>query len=175
MLFTGVRNAEIHGLKWEDIDIENRVIHVRRNRLYCKSMGVYEKEPKTKTSIRDIPFPDFLVDDLERLKAWFRMGARDFDARPDKYYFVSNDEREPAAVASLREFLRSLERKTGIKEVSPHGLRHTYCSLLLSQNVPIQTVAKYMGHSDSTITLQVYSHFIPDTREKVMTALDVLA
>ena len=47
-----------------------------------------------------------------------------------------------------------------------------YCSLLLSQNVPIQTVSKYMGHSDSTVTLEVYSHFIPDTQEKVVFALN---
>ena len=58
--------------------------------------------------------------------------------------------------------------------VSSHGLRHTFCILLLSQNVPIQTVSKYMGHSDSTITLKVYSHFIPDTQEKVINALNNL-
>ena len=49
-----------------------------------------------------------------------------------------------------------------------------YCSLLLSQNVPIQTVSKYMGHSDSTVTLEVYSHFIPDTQEKAVFALNNL-
>ena len=60
----------------------------------------------------------------------------------------------------------------GLKQVTAHGLRHTYCSILLSQNVPIQTVSKYMGHSDSTITLQVYSHFIPDTQEKAVSAIN---
>lgn len=49
-----------------------------------------------------------------------------------------------------------------------------YCSLLLSQNVPIQTMSKYMGHSDSTVTLEVYSHFIPDTQEKAVFALNNL-
>ncbi len=43
---------------------------------------------------------------------------------------------------------------------------------LLSQSLPIQTVSKYMGHSDSTVTLEVYSHFIPDTQEKVVFALN---
>ena len=47
-----------------------------------------------------------------------------------------------------------------------------YCSLLLSQNVPIQTVSKYMGHSDSTVTLKVYSHFIPDTQDTALNALN---
>ncbi len=59
-----------------------------------------------------------------------------------------------------------------MKLVSCHRLRHTYCSLLLSQNVPIQTVSKYMGHSDSTVTLKVYSHFIPDTQDTALNALN---
>ena len=45
---------------------------------------------------------------------------------------------------------------------------------VLSQNEPIQTVSKYMGHSDSTVTLEVYSHFIPDTQEKAVFALNNL-
>ena len=60
------------------------------------------------------------------------------------------------------QWLTFYERKWDMKHVTCHGLRHTYCSLLLAQNVPIQTVSKYMGHSDSTVTLKVYSHFIPE-------------
>lgn len=72
----------------------------------------------------------------------------------------------------MGHWLTKLEAKHGFKHVSFHGLRHTYCSLLLSQNVPIQTVSKYMGHSDSTVTLEVYSRFIPDMQEKVVFALN---
>ena len=60
------------------------------------------------------------------------------------------------------------------RQITCHGLRHTYCSLLLAQNVPIQTVSKYMGHSDSTVTLKVYSHFIPDTQGIAVNALNRL-
>ena len=76
---------------------------------------------------------------------------------------------------TLGYWLRTFEIENGFKHVSCHGLRHTYCSLLLSQNVPIQTVSKYMGHSDSTVTLKVYSHFIPDTQDKALNALAKLA
>ena len=72
----------------------------------------------------------------------------------------------------IGKWLKKFEEQWGLKHVTCHGLRHTYCSLLLSQNVPIQTVTKYMGHSDSTVTLQVYAHFIPDTKEKVVNALN---
>ena len=105
-------------------------------------------------------------------KNWFRLVDNDFDNKLDKYYIASNLYREPINPTSLDKWLTDFEEKTGQKHVTCHGLRHTYCSLLLAQNVPIQTVSRYMGHSDSTITLKVYSHFIPDTQEIAVDALN---
>ncbi len=113
-----------------------------------------------------------LVTDLKQFEDWFREADENFDKKRDQYYIVSNISREPVYPQSLAIWLKDFEERNGIKRVSIHGLRHTYCSLLLSQNVPIQTVAKYMRHSDSTITLKVYSHFIPDTQEQVLSVLD---
>jgi integrase len=172
MILTGVRIAEMNGLKWEDIDLNKKVVHIRRSRLHCTEFGTYEKTPKTRTSIRDIPLNDSLINDLIEYQRWFRLADSDFDYNLDKYYLAVNMYREPLATETISRWLRQFEIKNGFKKVSCHGLRHTYCSLLLSQNVPIQTVSKYMGHSDSTITLKVYSHFIPDTQEKVINALN---
>lgn len=174
MLLTGIRNAELHGLRWSDVDLENHILHVRRNRLVSKQFGVYEKSPKTKTSLRDIPMPDNLVEDLKRYKDWFRLADDNFDEKQDEYYLAVGLNRQPLYPHTMGHWLTKLEAKHGFKHVSCHGLRHTYCSLLLSQNVPIQTVSKYMGHSDSTVTLEVYSHFILDTQEKAVFALNNL-
>lgn len=174
LLYTGIRNAELHGLRWSDIDFDNNVLHVRRNRLYSQEFGIYEKEPKTKTSIRDIPMPSSLVDDLKKYKDWFRLADDHFDEKLDEYYLAVGLDRQPLYPQTMGHWLTKLEAKHGFKHVTCHGLRHTYCSLLLSQNVPIQTVSKYMGHSDSTVTLEVYSHFIPDTQEKAVFALNNL-
>jgi len=73
LLLTGIRNAELHGLRWSDVDLENKILHIRRNRLYCKEFGIYEKKPKTKTSMRDIPMPNNLIDDLRKYQEWFRL------------------------------------------------------------------------------------------------------
>ena len=172
MLLTGLRTAEMHGLRWSDIDFDKKLVYVRRNRLYSKDIGVYEKEPKTRTSTRYVPLPDSLVADLKRYYDWFKEVLDDFEENLDAYYLVVNIYREPLGIGRLGVWLTDIENKYGFKHVTCHGLRHTYCSLLLSQNVPIQTVSKYMGHSDSTVTLQVYAHFIPDTQEKVVTALN---
>ena len=174
MLLTGVRIAEMCGLKWGDIDFTKKVVRISRSRLYHPEFGTYEKEPKTKTSIREIPLNDALLDDLRKYQKWFRLADNNFDDNLDKYYVAVNIYREPISCNTVGAWLRQFERANGFKKVSCHGLRHTYCSLLLSQNVPIQTVSKYLGHSDSTITLKVYSHFIPDTQEKVVNALNNL-
>lgn len=174
MLLTGIRNAELHGLRWSDVDLDNQVIHIKRNRLYSSRIGTYEKCPKTKTSERDIPISNGLVADLKAYMDWFRLADDNFDSKLDEYYLAVNIMREPESVHHIGTWLRKFEAKHGFKQVSCHGLRHTYCSLLLSQNVPIQTVSKYMGHSDSSITLQVYSHFIPDTQEKVVNAINLI-
>ena len=105
---------------------------------------------------------------------WFRLADERFDKRLDEYYLASTIYRLPIFPQVIGRWLGEYERAWGMKRVSCHGLRHTYCSLLLSQNVPIQTVSKYMGHSDSTITLKVYSHFIPDTQDKAVNALSNL-
>lgn len=172
MLLAGLRTAEVCGLTWADIDLEKGVINVNRNRMYSKVKGVYEKEPKTKTSKRSVPIPTALIDDLKEYKKWFEIADINFSRKLDKYYIASNIYREPISPPSLRQWLEKFEDKHGFKRISNHGLRHTYCSILLAKGVPIQTVSKYMGHSDSTVTLQVYSHFIPDTQEKVLNALD---
>lgn len=172
MLLTGLRIGEMLGLRWEDIDFNKKVVHVKRNRMYHKGFGIYEKEPKTKTSRRDVPLNDSLIADLIKYMDWFRLADKDFDKHLDKYYVTVNFAREPLFPHIAGTWLKAYEREWDMKEVTCHGLRHTYCSMLLSQNVPIQTVSKYMGHSDSTVTLKVYSHFIPDTQEKVICALN---
>ena len=172
MLLTGVRLGEMCGIRWSDIDFSKKVVHIVRARLYHKEFGVYEKVPKTKTSIRDIPLPDSLINDLIKYQKWFRLADSDFDNNLDKYYIAINIYREPISKSKVNAWLKSFEIENGFKKISCHGLRHTYCSLLLSQNVPIQTVSKYLGHSDSTVTLKVYSHFMPDTQEKVVNALN---
>ena len=174
ILLTGVRNGEMCGLKWSDIDFDKKVVHIKRNRLYSKQFGYYEKEPKTKTSVRDIPLTEDLIGDLKKYMDWFRLADREFDEHLDEYYLAVNVYRQPLYPQSIGQWLTFYERKWGMKHVTCHGLRHTYCSLLLAQNVPIQTVSRYMGHSDSTVTLKVYSHFIPDTQDAAISALNRL-
>ena len=174
MLLTGVRIGELRGLRWSDIDFERKEVYIHRSRITTAGFGTYEKEPKTRTSTRTIPLPDAIIPDLEKFKDWYREADRKFDEHLDSTYLVCNIYREPIACGMVAQWLSAFEIKNGFKHVSCHGLRHTYCSLLLAQNVPLTTVSKYLGHSESTVTLEVYSHFIPDTQTKVISALDAI-
>lgn len=174
LILTGVRISELQGLRWSDIDFEHKVVHIQRNRIYSSSVGTYEKDPKTKTSKRIIPLPQDLVDDLIKFQDWFKEADDKFDEHLDSTYIVSNVYRQPAEIGVVRQWLDKFEKDNGFKHVCCHGLRHTYCSVLLTQSVPIQTVTKYLGHSESTVTLEVYSHFMPDTQERALNALDVI-
>ena len=171
MLLTGVRTCELHGLKWSKFDFVRKVVRIDRNRMYVPEFGTFEKGTKSATSERDIPLTDSLIAELKEYMDWFRLADSDFDSKLDEYYFAVNIYREPEGTGSLNSWLKNFQKKNGLKKVTCHGLRHTYCSIMLSKNVPVNTVSKYMGHSDSTITLKVYAHFIPDT---VGSALDVL-
>ena len=174
MLLTGARIGEIHGLRWSDIDFNKNVVRIERSRIASEGHGTYEKEPKTRTSKRNIPLPQDLVDDLIKFQDWFRQADDKFDEHLDSVYVVSNVYREPAGLGVVQQWLSKFQEQNGFKHVCCHGLRHTYCSILLTQNVPIQTVTKYWGHSESTVTLEVYSHFMPDTQERALNALDVI-
>lgn len=96
----------------------------------------------------------------------------EFDNKLDSYYIAVNMYREPSNPDGLGDWLNKFEIKTNQKRVTCHGLRHTYCSILLSQGVPIQTVSKYMGYSDSSVTLKVYSHFMPESQDITMSVLN---
>ena len=172
MLLTGVRTCELHGLKWSKFDFINKTVKIDTNRLYDPEFGTYEKGTKSTTSEREIPLTDDLISDLKAYMEWFRLADADFDRKLDEYYFAVNLYREPEGTSSIGQWLKRFEEKNGFKRVSCHGLRHTYCSIMLAKNVPVNTVSKYMGHADPTITLKVYTHFIPDT---VDTALCVLS
>ena len=64
MLLTGARIGEVHGLRWSDIDFDKNVVRIERTRIASEGHGTYEKEPKTRTSKRNIPLPKSLVEDL---------------------------------------------------------------------------------------------------------------
>lgn len=156
LITTGLRRGECIGLQWQDIDFENQVIHVERAVTYTPESGIIVAPPKTTTSIRTIPLVDSTT---AMLKALYHQRQKQYPNcfLVTAFLFCKEgkpfDPRDPSAVT--RRMKRFVQR-AGLPDVSPHDLRHTCASLLLSSGADIKSVQEILGHADASTTLNFY-------------------
>lgn len=153
-LSTGIRIGEICALTWDDIDIENGVIHIRKTiqRIYVKENGIKKTEllidtPKTATSMRDIPMIKDLYEILKPLK---KVVNND--------YFVLTNEATPTEPRTYRNYYKKLLDKLGISPIKFHGLRHSFATRCIESKCDYKTVSVILGHSNISTTLNLYVH-----------------
>jgi integrase len=159
---TGMRQGELLGLKLENLDLNEGVIHIRRT--LTRSGGrIALGEPKTRGSRRAVHLTGAAV---EALRRHLRRQLEDIEQLGDRYSehgLVFTTE-----VGTLinptnlrrRSFAPLLER-AGLPQIRFHDLRHTCATLLLSRNVHPKYVQELLGHATVAITLDIYSHMIP--------------
>lgn len=180
-LSTGLRLGEILGLKWSDIDFNTGTLTVNRtiqrvtqiDRNGNRESKVIEQLPKTKNSIRTIPIPKNILiklkdHRLEQNTNRLKLGNLYFNS---DYVFCDKlgypiDDKRPA------RNLKSILTKLDIEPIKFHGLRHTYATRLFEANVPPKTVQVLMGHSDISITLDIYTHVMEDTKLEAVEKLN---
>ena len=160
-IFSGMRIGEICALKFDDIDFEKKLIHVRKTLLRiptplepCKSKVIIQT-PKTMDSIRDIPVQDDLLEIIKTLKVY----DEDYVASGGKKYV------EPRL---LRERYNKLVRNLGIKPINFHGIRHTFASINIENGTDIKTISQLLGHSGVEITLDIYTHVSNETKSNAI-------
>lgn len=161
---TGLRISEIFGLKWSDVDFVKMKIRVRQN-----SQNGKFYEPKSTSSRREIPLPVSLVDTLLKHLSWQRQWIP--NNKDDLVFTNLRGGHMNYQNFCKRYFYPALER-AGLRRVTPHALRHSYATVLLTANEPIKYVSKLLGHSDSSITLRIYAHVLPDTEKNASQRLE---
>lgn len=146
MLETGIRRSELLGLQWDDIDFNNNTIHIQRAVVQTKGKIIIDK-PKTLSSDRFIPIS---TDFIEYINSFYN----------DNIYVIGTDKpKSPSTYAKqFKEFMKKMKNETGIPILTPHELRHTYGTLLRESGVDIYTIQKVMGHSDISVTADIYVH-----------------
>lgn len=165
-LYAGLRIGEICALEWEDLDLENRLIHVRKTvsrisgaeKNMARSTLVITR-PKTIASFRDIPICSWLVPVLKQLH----------DRRRSSFVASS----EPGFV-SPRTFdyrYHKLLKAAGIQTINYHALRHTFATRCIEAGVDVKTLSELLGHTDASITLNTYVH---SSMERKRTQLELL-
>lgn len=156
LITSGLRRGECLGLQWRDIDYENATINVERAVTYTPESGILVSAPKTANSIRVIPIMESVMKLLEVLKHKQERSEKRRDLS-HAFIFGKQDDvflpRDPNAVTRrMKRFVRSV----GLPDFSPHDLRHTCASLLLSSGADIKSVQEILGHADARTTLNYY-------------------
>lgn len=130
-----------------------------------RSWSVVEHTPKTLFSIRTIPIPTSVTNELKLHKE-----RQDKEKEKNVEIYEDNDlvfATETGNYIDTRNLTRSYERalaKANIPYRNFHSLRHTYATRLFEKDVPVKTVQALMGHKDITTTMNIYTHVIPEKK-----------
>lgn len=158
-LMTGMRVGEVSALTWPDIDWESQTITISKSWDY--SYGTGFKPAKTDSSNRTIAVVPALLNHLRRLHVLQMRAGLD---NPYQLIFMNNCGRIPTPGA-CDLLLKNYHTKLGIKRISFHGLRHTHASYLLYKGVKMEYISQRLGHSNTSITRNVYAHLIKEDQE----------
>ncbi len=158
-IFTGVRLGELMGLEWNDIDFRNGIISINKASQYLSDKGVFTKEPKTESSIREVAIPTFVISLLEEYKLWYEEQKSLYGElwTNSNRLFVQADGK-PMHPDTISKWFVKFVGNIGLPVINFHGLRHTNATLLISQNIDIAVVAARLGHAQITTTLNFYVH-----------------
>ena len=163
---TGLRQGELFGLRWKDVDFRQRTLAVQRGVVDVNGqLGV--QEPKTAAGRRRVELPDLAIQGLREHKAKLKAAPH-----PEAWIFTNSK----GGLLRKNNFLRRswwpIRERAGLGEVRFHDLRHTAASLLLSAGVHPKIVQERLGHSTVALTLDVFSHVLGSLQRDAADKLD---
>jgi integrase len=170
---TGMRQAELLGLKWDDVDWERRTLQVGRQLKRSPGKGYYFAQPKTRSGVRQIVMG---VETTKVLKRHQERLHREAIAAGEAWQEQNLIFPTPHGMPTNKRYLvtqfKKLLKDAGLPNVRFHDLRHSAASLMLNHGVPVLIVSKRLGHAKPSITLDVYGHFIPGMQEQAADVMD---
>ncbi|MFW6281749.1 MAG: tyrosine-type recombinase/integrase, partial [bacterium] len=177
ILFTGLRRSEILGLEWEDVDLENGILFIRKRYVYAENGYIHEEKTKTESSRRKIKMPENLVIILKKYKkAQLENQLKYGQAYNNKLDFVfrkpdGNIYHPKYYNDKFNEYLSIAELP---QKYTLHSLRHTFATINMKNNIKPKVVQEMLGHSTISTTLDIYSHVDIDMQEEAMKKLNNL-
>ena len=178
-LLSGLRRAELLGLRWSDVDMDNGVIHIVQTSNYVAGTGVYVDTPKTEDSDRYLKVSRTAVMILVEYKRWQdEMRSRVGDAwegTPGDDRIFTNEVGCPVFPTSITQWMRKFIKRTGLPSACVHSLRHTYASLLIADRTPLVVVSNNLGHAQVSTTSDIYSHVIASAEARAAQVTDKFA
>ncbi len=172
LLSTGMRVGEALALKWADIDIDGKIIFINKNVARIKNRAEHdekkyvmvEQSTKTKNGNRVIPLNDAAINALSELYKITGKCSTVLADRKGEYIVYRNFDK------TFKTILRNCNlTKTGI-----HTLRHTFASKLFRSGVDLKTISEILGHSDTSITSDIYVHIIQEQKMRAVSVIDTV-
>jgi len=177
-LCTGMRNGELRGLRWSDVDFKKRVIHVTGTLEHITSETPRRTSPKSKTSFRDVPMIDKVCELLKAEKVFqaktrLKRGAewKPLDGLEDLVFTSENGKPwDWSNISQIKGRIIKRIREDGkeIRDFTVHSLRHTFATRAIENGMNPQTLKAILGHSTLAITMDLYGHVLEDTKTAEM-------
>ena len=139
----GLRAGEALGLQWGDIDLDQRILQIRRTAWYGKT-----QTPKSRESETTLPIPDALAGILKNYRS-------EWKPNPDGFLFVTRNERPPSSNNVVEHRLWPILDALEIPRCGLHAFRHTHTALLLDSGATPKVVQRQLRHADARTTLQI--------------------
>ena len=162
IIATGMRRGECCGLKWCDIDWEQRSIHICRNAVKVTDEEIFVKEPKTRAGDRYVYFSAEMESLLREYQKECRYITETYDRRQltaDDFLFRRQGAQLPMTPTTFTYRFKLILKKNCLpQELNVHSLRHTAASLMIAGGTDVATVAGILGHSQPSTTLDIYTH-----------------
>lgn len=172
LYYCGLRRSEARGLQWKHIDFKNKLLTVSQQVLNPSNSNAstewYISSTKTEASNRTIPIATTLLNDLEELKK-----SNEKIAKFKQTWFVLGDD-VPMATGRMYFYRDKYAEKAGVRRIRLHDFRHSCASALISGSAPITAVSNFLGHSETTETLETYTHMFKKDLANVPKFFDTL-
>ena len=164
-LFTGLRIGELCALKWSDIDLSKRTISVTKTIQRIRVTGgtkLMITEPKSNSSVREIPIPDCMIPLIKR-----------YTASKDCYLLSSSS--KPVEPRVMQYRFQKLLKKANLPSIHFHALRHMFATNCVEMGFDVKSLSEILGHSGVEITLNRYVHSSMDRKRRFMKRLTFAA
>ena len=166
-MYTGIRIGELCALRWEDISFEKGTITIKSTmqRVKDNSGGgskttIMIGTPKSQSSVREIPVPEFLITILKE------------HAKGRQGFFLSTKNSPFVEPRTMQNHFARVTKLLGMPDVNFHALRHTYATRCIEAGVDIKTLSEMLGHSSVSITLERYVHPSFDLKRESVNKLE---
>ena len=164
----GLRREEICGLKWENVDLDNKKIKICEAKTIAGT-EIIDKDTKNQSSDRTLALPDDVVELLTEEKAKQEKNKEYFgDLYENSGYVVVRDDGKPYRPNYLSVKFKKLIEANGMPPLTLHGLRHTFASVANSQGITLFEIGKVLGHSTPATTGKIYTHMFDNTHKSTL-------